>query len=166
MWIRSWPISSMRSGTNTSEISDRHRRKATPFQAKNFLQTGLHRGDAARLGKQHVSRSLTVGPMLRRYAARRSRTHVAAGITDKSARALRKAAATCAAENGATAHELMAIFGCVDQRARALSTAICLAVMFVPPFHLLACCLGRRPHYAVAEGCAISMMGQLRHRRP
>jgi site-specific recombinase XerD len=39
---------------------------------------------------------------------------VAAGITDKSAHGLRKAAATRAAENGATAHELMAIFGWVD----------------------------------------------------
>ena len=39
---------------------------------------------------------------------------VAAGIPDKSAHGLRKAAATRAAENGATAHELMAIFGWVD----------------------------------------------------
>jgi integrase len=38
----------------------------------------------------------------------------AAGILDKSAHGLRKAAATRAAENGATAHELMAIFGWVD----------------------------------------------------
>lgn len=36
---------------------------------------------------------------------------VAAGILNKAAHGLRKAAATRAAENGATAHELMAIFG-------------------------------------------------------
>lgn len=39
---------------------------------------------------------------------------VAAGILDKSAHGLRKAAATRAADNGATAHELMAIFGWKD----------------------------------------------------
>jgi integrase len=39
---------------------------------------------------------------------------VAAGVLDKSAHGLRKAAATRAAENGATAHELMAIFGWID----------------------------------------------------
>jgi integrase len=39
---------------------------------------------------------------------------VAAGILDKSAHGLRKAAATRAADNGATSHELMAIFGWVD----------------------------------------------------
>jgi len=39
---------------------------------------------------------------------------VAAGILNKSAHGLRKAAATRAAENGATAHELMAIFGWID----------------------------------------------------
>jgi integrase len=39
---------------------------------------------------------------------------VAAGVKDKSAHGLRKAAATRAAENGATAHELMAIFGWID----------------------------------------------------
>jgi integrase len=33
---------------------------------------------------------------------------------DKSAHGLRKAAATRAADNGATTHELMAIFGWVD----------------------------------------------------
>jgi integrase len=38
----------------------------------------------------------------------------AAGIMDKSAHGLRKAAATRAADNGATAHELMAIFGWLD----------------------------------------------------
>jgi integrase len=39
---------------------------------------------------------------------------VDAGILDKSAHGLRKAAATRAADNGATAHELMAIFGWKD----------------------------------------------------
>ena len=39
---------------------------------------------------------------------------VEAGVLNKSAHGLRKAAATRAAENGATAHELMAIFGWVD----------------------------------------------------
>jgi integrase len=39
---------------------------------------------------------------------------VAAGILNKSAHGLRKAAATRAADNGATAHELMAIFGWLD----------------------------------------------------
>lgn len=39
---------------------------------------------------------------------------IAAGILNKSAHGLRKAAATRAADNGATAHELMAIFGWVD----------------------------------------------------
>lgn len=39
---------------------------------------------------------------------------VEAGILDRSAHGLRKAAATRAAENGATAHQLMAIFGWVD----------------------------------------------------
>jgi integrase len=39
---------------------------------------------------------------------------VAAGILNKSAHGLRKAAATRAAENGATVQELMAIFGWID----------------------------------------------------
>ncbi|WP_433995717.1 tyrosine-type recombinase/integrase [Bradyrhizobium tropiciagri] len=39
---------------------------------------------------------------------------VTAGILDKSAHGLRKAAATRAADNGAIAHELMAIFGWKD----------------------------------------------------
>jgi integrase len=39
---------------------------------------------------------------------------VAAGVLEKSAHGLRKAATTRAAENGATTHELMAIFGWVD----------------------------------------------------
>lgn len=47
---------------------------------------------------------------------------VAAGIMDKSAHGLRKAAATRAAENGATAHELMAIFGWVDIKEAELYT--------------------------------------------
>jgi integrase len=37
-----------------------------------------------------------------------------AGVMDKAAHGLRKAAATRAADNGATAHELMAIFGWID----------------------------------------------------
>jgi len=41
---------------------------------------------------------------------------------DKSAHGLRKAAATRAAENGATAHELMAIFGWVDIKEAELYT--------------------------------------------
>jgi integrase len=41
-------------------------------------------------------------------------TCIDAGILDKSAHGLRKAAATRAADNGATAHELMAIFGWKD----------------------------------------------------
>ena len=39
-----------------------------------------------------------------------------AGILDKSAHGLRKAAAIRAADNGATAHELMATFGWIDIR--------------------------------------------------
>ena len=39
---------------------------------------------------------------------------VAAGVMDKAAHGLRKAAATRAADNGATTHELMAIFGWID----------------------------------------------------
>jgi integrase len=39
---------------------------------------------------------------------------VTAGVKDKSAHGLREAAATRAVENGATAHELMAIFGWID----------------------------------------------------
>lgn len=39
---------------------------------------------------------------------------VEAGVLNKSAHGLRKAAATRAADNGATAHELMAIFGWLD----------------------------------------------------
>jgi integrase len=39
---------------------------------------------------------------------------IEAGILNKSAHGLRKAAATRAAEKGATAHQLMAIFGWVD----------------------------------------------------
>ena len=39
-----------------------------------------------------------------------------AGILDKSAHGLRKAAAIRAADSGATAHELMATFGWIDIR--------------------------------------------------
>lgn len=118
-----------------------------------YLYTGLRRGDAAKLGKQHVrngvisiqtektgewvhipmldvlKRTLDAGPTgdLAFICGERGRPYVkealgtvfkeackAAGIMDKSAHGLRKAAATRAAENGATAHELMAIFGWVD----------------------------------------------------
>ena len=47
---------------------------------------------------------------------------VAAGVKDKSAHGLRKAAATRAAENGATAHELMAIFGWIDIKEAEIDT--------------------------------------------
>lgn len=47
---------------------------------------------------------------------------VAAGVLDKSAHGLRKAAATRAAENGATANELMAIFGWIDIKEAELYT--------------------------------------------
>jgi integrase len=118
-----------------------------------FLYTGLRRGDAAKVGKQHVrngvislqtektgewvhipmldvlKRTLDAGPTadLAFICTAQGQPFVkealgnafkdackAAGIMDKSAHGLRKAAATRAAENGATAHELMAIFGWVD----------------------------------------------------
>jgi integrase len=41
-------------------------------------------------------------------------TKNAAGITNKATHGLRKAAATRAVDNGATAHEVMAIFGWKD----------------------------------------------------
>jgi integrase len=118
-----------------------------------FLYTGLRRGDAAVVGKQHVrngvisletektgewvhipqldilKRTLDAGPTgdLAWNATRNGKPFAkeslgnafkdackAAGIMDKSAHGLRKAAATRAAENGATAHQLMAIFGWAD----------------------------------------------------
>jgi integrase len=120
-----------------------------------YLYTGLRRGDAARVGKQHVSngvialpteksqgktvvhlplldvlkRTLAAGPTgdLAFICTSQGQPYVkealgnafkdacvAAGILNKSAHGLRKAAATRAAENGATAHELMAIFGWKD----------------------------------------------------
>jgi integrase len=118
-----------------------------------FLYTGLRRGDAARVGKQHVrngvislqtektgewvhiplldvlKRTLDAGstgdlafictsqgqPYVKEGLGNAfKQACVAAGILNKSAHGLRKAAATRAAENGATAHELMAIFGWVD----------------------------------------------------
>jgi len=45
---------------------------------------------------------------------------IEAGILNKSAHGLRKAAAARAAEKGATAHQLMAIFGCRHQGGRDL----------------------------------------------
>jgi integrase len=118
-----------------------------------YCYTGLRRGDAAKVGKQHVrngrisiqtektgqwvhipmldvlKRTLEAGPTgdLSFNATQSGRPYVkeslgnafkdackAAGIMDKSAHGLRKAAATRAADNGATAHELMAIFGWKD----------------------------------------------------
>jgi integrase len=118
-----------------------------------FLYTGLRRGDASKVGKQHVrngvisiqtektgewvhiplldvlKRTLDAGPTgdLAFICTAHGRPYVkealgnafkdacvAAGILNKSAHGLRKAAATRAAENGATAHELMAIFGWVN----------------------------------------------------
>jgi site-specific recombinase XerD len=118
-----------------------------------YAYTGLRRGDAACVGKQHVrngiisiqtektgqwvhipmldvlKRTLDAGPTgdLAWNATRSGRPFVkealgnafkkacvAAGIMDKSAHGMRKAAATRAADNGATAHELMAVFGWKD----------------------------------------------------
>jgi integrase len=120
-----------------------------------YLYTGLRRGDAARVGKQHISkgtivlpteksqgrtvvhlplldvlkRTLDVGPTgdLAFICTPQGQPYVkealgnafkdacvAAGIMNKSAHGLRKAAATRAADNGATTHELMAIFGWID----------------------------------------------------
>jgi integrase len=118
-----------------------------------FAYTGLRRGDAAVVGRQHVrngvisietektgqwvhiplldvlKRTLDAGPTgdLSFNATVRGTPFakealgnafkdacVKAGITNKSAHGLRKAAATRAADNGATAHELMAIFGWKD----------------------------------------------------
>jgi integrase len=138
-----------------------------------YAYTGLRRGDAARVGKQHISRQtvkemdeqtgemveviketitltteksqggtvvhLPLLPILKRtleagptgdlafVCTQSGRPFVkeslgnafkdacvAAGVLDKSAHGLRKAAATRAADNGATTHELMAIFGWID----------------------------------------------------
>ena len=120
-----------------------------------YMYTGLRRGDAARVGKQHVSngvikisteksqgqttvhlpilqplkQTLDAGPVgdlafivtptgkpyvKESLGAAFKAACLAAGIPDKSAHGLRKAAATRAADNGATAHELMAIFGWID----------------------------------------------------
>ena len=115
-----------------------------------YMYTGLRRGDACRVGKQHVKndeifmatektqtpvtlplldvlkRTLAAGPTgdLAFIVTSRGNPYtkeslgnafkdacVAAGVKDKSARGLRKAAAMRAAENSATAHQLMAIFG-------------------------------------------------------
>lgn len=117
-----------------------------------YCYTGLRRGDAARVGKQHVSngvialrteksqgdtevnlplldvlkRTLDAGPVgdLAWIVTSSGKPYtkeslgnafkdacVAAGLLDKAAHGLRKAAATRAADNGATTHQLMAIFG-------------------------------------------------------
>jgi integrase len=126
-----------------------------------FIYTGLRRGDAAMLGKQHVrngvitidtektdtrvtipllpvlQRTLDAGPIgeLAFIATRTGQPMTkesvgntfaeackAAGITGKSAHGLRKAAATRAADNGATVAELEAIFGWQGGRMAALYT--------------------------------------------
>jgi integrase len=120
-----------------------------------YMYTGLRRGDASRVGKQHVSsgvislpteksqgrtmvhlplldvlkRTLDAGPTgdLAFICTAQGQPYVkealgntfkdacvAAGILNKSAHGLRKAASTRAAEAGATTHELMAIFGWID----------------------------------------------------
>lgn len=118
-----------------------------------YAYTGLRRGDAAVVGKQHVRNGvislqtektgewvhIPLLDILKRtleasptgdlsFNATKSGTPFkkeslgnafkeackAAGIMDKSAHGIRKAAATKAADNGATAHELMAIFGWKD----------------------------------------------------
>jgi integrase len=122
-----------------------------------YAYTGLRRGDAARVGRQHIrdgvislkteksqgrtvvhlplldvlKRTLDAGPTgdlsfnatkIGTPFAKESLGNAfkdackAAGIMDKSAHGLRKAAATRAADNGATAHELMAIFGWINIR--------------------------------------------------
>jgi integrase len=125
-----------------------------------FIYTGLRRGDAAKLGKQHVKDgiiSITTektktrvdipmlpdlratldagpvgdmvyiatkrgGPMRKESLGNYFREAcVAAGI-NKSAHGLRKAAATHAAENGATVAELEAIFGWEGGKMAALYT--------------------------------------------
>jgi integrase len=123
-----------------------------------YCYTGLRRGDAAVVGKQHVrnglislqtektgqwvhiplldvlKRTLDAGPTgdlsfnATQAFAKESLGTIfkeacrAAGIMDKSAHGLRKAAATRAADNGATPHELMAIFGWTDIKEAELYT--------------------------------------------
>ena len=126
-----------------------------------FIYTGLRRGDAAKLMKQHVrngviaidtektdtrvtipllpvlQRTLDAGPIgeLAFIATRTGQPMTkesvgnafadackAAGIVGKSAHGLRKAAATRAADNGATVAELEAIFGWQGGRMAALYT--------------------------------------------
>lgn len=126
-----------------------------------YVYTGLRRGDAAIVGKQHVrngvislqtektgewvhipllevlKRTLDAGPTgdLSFNATKSGRPWVkeslgnafkdackAAGIMDRSAHGLRKSAATRAADNGATPHEMMAIFGWIDIKEAELYT--------------------------------------------
>ena len=126
-----------------------------------YAYTGLRRGDAAVVGKQHVrngiislqtektgqwvhiplldvlKRTLDASPTgdLSFNATLSGRPFVKealgnvfkeacikAGIMNKSAHGLRKAAATRAADNGATTHELMAIFGWIDIKEAELYT--------------------------------------------
>jgi integrase len=126
-----------------------------------FVYTGLRRGDAAKLGKQHVRNgvisidtektdtrvtipllpvlqaTLDAGPIgeLAFIATKTGQPLTKeslgnlfkeackeAGITDKSAHGLRKAAATRAADAGATVAQLEAIFGWQGGRMAALYT--------------------------------------------
>lgn len=118
-----------------------------------YMYTGLRRGDAAVVGKQHVrdgvislqtektgqwvhipllevlKKTLAASPTgdlsfnakldgkpFKKESLGNAFKDAAklAGVMDKSAHGLRKAAATRAADAGATAHELMAIFGWID----------------------------------------------------
>ena len=126
-----------------------------------FCFTGLRRGDAARLGKQHIRNGvitidtektgtrvtipvlpelaeiLAAGPLgeLSIIASKKGQSLrkevvgtlfkkacIAAGIHDKSAHGIRKAAATRAANNGATVATLEAIFGWEGGQMAALYT--------------------------------------------
>jgi len=71
--------------------------------------------DASRIGKLSFNARLDGLPFTKESLGNACKDAcVAAGILNKSAHELRRAAATRAAENGATAHELMAIFGWTD----------------------------------------------------
>jgi integrase len=71
--------------------------------------------DAGPIGELTFNVTLTGKPFVKEGLGNKFKEAcIAAGIPGKSAHGLRKAAATRAAENGATAHELMAISGWVD----------------------------------------------------
>jgi integrase len=122
-----------------------------------FVYTGLRRGDAAKLGKQHVKRGVITittektgtrvvipvlevlqktldagpvgdlafistqhgAPMTKESLGNAFRAACLAAGIKKSAHGLRKAAATRAANNGATERELEAIFGWTGGRMAA-----------------------------------------------